>query len=306
MATYFKFTKNGIEFSGFQDIRARLKEDWNRTFGVELDYSETSPDGHHIDLEAKTINSVAEMIQGICANLNRSTATGQYLEFLAALLGIRRLSVNGVPESDESLRKRMDEANSRGLATYNGMLSYLQNFISPIVGLSVNDDGDTDGDGVPGHCLRVTVPNDVSISDDEIAGHIWACKPAGIGTSGDERGTAVDASLKPHEVHFARPKSVNVYVSITITQYSEEAFPSDGENIVKGKIADWCSSNLSPGKDVLPQRLFVPIFDVPGVETASILLKKENGEYSADPVRISSEETALIPSSNIEVKVKTT
>lgn len=303
MATYFKFTKNGIEFSGFQDIRARLKEDWNNTFGVELDYSETSPDGHHIDLEAKTINSVAEMIQGICANLNRSTATGQYLEFLAALLGIRRLSVNGVPESDESLRKRMDEANSRGLATYNGMLSYLQNFISPLVGLSVNDESDADADGVPGHSLRVTIPNDVTLTDDEIAGRIWACKPGGIGTSGDERGTAVDAALKPHEVHFARPKSVNVYVSVTITQYSEEAFPSDGENIVKGKIAEWCSNNLSPGKDVLPMRLFVPILEVPGVESAAILLKKENGEFSPDPIRITSEETAEVSLQNIEVNV---
>ncbi|MCQ2182957.1 MAG: hypothetical protein MJY89_06090 [Bacteroidales bacterium] len=303
MATYFKFTRNGIEFSGFQDIRAKLKEDWNNTFGVELDYSETSPDGHHIDLEAKTINSVAEMIQGICANLNRSTATGQYLEFLAAFLGIRRLSVNGEPESDESLRKRMDEANSRGLATYNGMLSYLQNFISPLVGLSVNDEGETDADGVPGHSLRVTIPNDVTFSADEIASRIWACKPGGIGTSGDERGTAVDAALKPHEVHFARPKSVNVYVSVTITQYSEEAFPSDGENIVKVKIAEWCSNNLSPGKDVLPMRLFVPILEVPGVESAAILLKKENGEFNPDPIRITSEETAEVPLRNIEVNV---
>lgn len=304
MATYFKFTKNGIEFSGFQDIRARLKEDWNRTFGVELDYSETSPDGHHIDLEAKTINSVAEMIQGICANLNRSTATGQYLEFLAAFLSIRRQIVNGEPESDESLRKRMDEAGNRGLATYNGMLSYLQNEISPLVGLSVNENGEADADGVAGHSVRVTVPNEVTLTADSIAQKIWNCKPAGIGTSGNDRGTAVDISQRPHDVLFSRPRSVNVYVNVTITQYSEEAFPNDGCEIVRQLIAEWCANNLAPGKDVIPQRLFVPIFEVPGIETAAILLKRGGGEFGPAPVRISSEETATIPIGNIEVSVK--
>ena len=125
MSQFFEFTPSGIKFKGFQEIRTSLKDAWETTFGVQLDDSPTSPDGHHIDLEAATVNSVAEMIQAVCTTMNREQATGQYLDLLAAFLGLQRND----GETDAELRARMDVADRSGMATYDGMLTYLRNHL---------------------------------------------------------------------------------------------------------------------------------------------------------------------------------
>lgn len=311
MATYFKFTKNGIEFSGFQDIRAKLKEDWNNTFGVELDYSETSPDGHHIDLETKTINSVAELIQGVCANLNRSTATGQYLEFLAAFLGIRRQMVNGEPESDASLRKRMDDADSNGLATQPGMETYLRNSITPNLSVTSNEESYV-VDGIAPHGTRVTIDSRYTFEgegigsekcNNYIAQKIFECKPAGGPTSGNQHGVAVSKVNKSqYDIKFSVPTNVGIEVFVKVYLYSEQAFPADGESLIESNIREWSESTFKPGTDVIPQWFIVPILPVGGIERAEVSIRKDGDpEWSGDPIRMSSEETATITKITVQI-----
>lgn len=302
MDSYFIFTKNGIEFIGFQDIRAKLKEDWNTVFGVELDYSETSPDGHHIDLEAKTINSVAEMIQGICSNLNRSTATGQFLDFLAAFIPISRND----GETDDQLRARMDAADIDGLCTTPGMETYLMDRVGSDISLTVNDE-DSVVDGISPHAFRVTVPSTNPTSDDDIAQAIFECKPAGIKSCGNVAATA-RYNGRDYQVRFSRPIDVQVDIKVVIHKYDEEAFPVDGADRIEQYIRAWASGSdpfgvaeYKPGKDVIPSRLFVPIFRVSGIKYPEISVRRNEDEWTGNVLQISSEETAVIRDVSVEV-----
>lgn len=301
MAQLYTFENGGIKFIGFQEIREALKNDWFATFGSSLDLSETSPDGHHVDLEARTIDSVAQMLKAVVSNMNRSTASGEYLDFLAAFLGLKR----GTDESDVSLRNRMDSASAQGLATTDGMLTYLRDKVSPQVGLAVNDEPDPNDDGIPGHSFRVTVPTGYSHSDssgnddtaDYVAQAIWDCKPAGIKATGNQYGTAVGKNGNEYTVRFSVPEQVQIDVLAEIELYDEEAFP--GEASVRENILAFAADEFTPGKDVIPFRLGASLLGIGGIRNATIKVRKASGtEWSASPLAISSEQTAIIPSAD--------
>ncbi len=298
MAQLFTFDDGGIKFLGFQEIRKAIKDDWMATFGQEIDLSETSPDGHHVDLEVKTIDSVTQMLKSIVSNMNRNSASGEYLDFLAAFLGLKR----GDGETDESLRSRMDAANVQGLATGDGMLTYLRDKVSPMVGLAINDEPNANDDGIPGHSFRVTVPTGYSHSDSEgnddtanhVAQSIWECKPAGIRSSGNRSGTATAASGQEFTMRYSVPENVDILVSVEISIYGEEAYPGDAT--VQEKLLAFSKSEFSPGKDVIPFRLGASLLGIPGIKDAAVKVKKAtDSDWTSSPIPISSEQTAVIP-----------
>lgn len=310
MAQFFEFTDDGIVFKGFQDVRKALKESWNTTFGVDLDYSPTSPDGHHIDLEAKTINSVMEAVQTVATMMNRNQASGVFLDYLAALLGLTR----NENESDDELRTRMNSASITGYATYDGMFTYLQDYLTG-VGLSVNDEPDEDDDGIPGHSFRVVVPESVIAALDEkvekgeiestanyIAQLIWNCKPAGIKADGNSNGVATDSAGLTHTIRYSIPESIEIDIKIVLSLYSEESFPSNGIYAVEEAIQTWASTAFTPGKDVIPERFYTPIMTVPGIASATFSLKKTSSStWQSSTISISSQQTAVLKSISVQV-----
>ena len=318
MSQFFEYTKNGIRFKGFQDLRKTLVEAWEATFGSEIDTSPTSPDGHHIDLEAATINSVAEMIQVVATNLNREQASGQFLDLLAALLGLERME----GETDDELRSRMDVADRTGFATYDGMLTYLQGFLGTNFSLKVNDEPYEDEDGIPGHKFRVTLSNavysaieeqveagEIENADNYVAQLIWNCKGAGIGSDGNKSGIATDKSGLTHTIHFSLPTTVEIEVSVELSLYTEEAFPHSGTTDVHDAIVGWAtgtgawaSPEYVPGKDVIPARFYTPILTVPGISSAVIKVRKVGStEWSTSPIEVGSQEMAVLTSVSVEV-----
>lgn len=318
MSQFFEYTESGIRFKGFQDLRKTLVEAWEATFGSEIDTSPTSPDGHHIDLEAATINSVAEMIQVVATNLNREQAAGQYLDLLAAFLGLERME----DETDAELRARMDVADRTGFATYDGMLTYLQGYIGSNFSLKVNDEPTSDEDGIPGHKFRVTLSNavyaaieekvesgEIENADNYVAQLIWNCKPAGIGPDGNKTGIAKDKIGLNHTMKFSLPTSVEIEVSVSLTLYAEEAFPQSGETDVRDAIVGWATGTgpwanpeYVPGKDVIPARLYTPILTVPGISSAVIKVRKAGeSSWETSPISIGSQEMATLTSVSVEV-----
>ena len=303
MADFFNFTDDGIEFKGFQDIRTSLKTAWQSVFGSDIDLSETSPDGHHVDLEAKTILSVAEGLQTVVTGLNRSTATGQSLDFLAAFIGLHRAD----DESDASLRSRMDNAETQELATPDGMITYLQDNIGPDISVTFNYESET-VDGIEPHAFRVTIPTTNTTSDADIGKAIWHCAPAGIKSSGSTIVEVTDAAGKPQNVYFSRPSDVTVDIAVTITRYKEEAFPTDGENAVVEKIKGWATgtngfatAEYKPGVDVIPARLFFPILFVSGIQDATIKVRKSGEDWGTDIIKISADETVVLGDVSVTV-----
>ena len=318
MAQFFEFTPNGIKFTGFQDVRQSLKDAWETTFGVQLDDSPTSPDGHHIDLESKTIYSVMEAMQVITTMLNRNQAVGQFLDILAAFVGISR----NEDETDDELRSRIDSASTSGLATYDGMLTYLRDQIHASVNLLRNDEPTASEDGIPGHSVRAVIPQvvydalvgkedegEIASADDYIAQKVWDCKPAGISTDGNKTGTAIDASGLSQSVKFSLPQDVGIDVKVELKLYTEESFPTGGEEAVRQSITGWATgtdgwakAEFVPGKDVIPEHFYVPILKVSGIENAVISLRKAGtSTWSASRIDVSSQETAKITAISVEV-----
>lgn len=318
MAQFFEFTADGIRFKGFQDIRSELKQAWETTFGVQLDNSPTSPDGHHIDLETKTINSVLEAVQVVTTMLNRNQAKGVFLDYLASLLGLARND----NETDDELRARMDGADTSGVATYDGMLTYLRDQIHSSVNLLQNEEPEMDDDGIPGHQFRVVVPQavydalvekeeagEIESADNYIAQKIWNCKAAGIKADGNKTGKAKDVANLEHDVKFSLPQNVEIEISVTLTLYDEESFPTGGEQAVADAIRGWATgtdgwakAEYIPGKDVIPMRLSTPILTVPGIESAEIKVRKAGTSvWSGDKIAISSQETAVVANVYVEV-----
>ena len=316
MAQFFEFTPNGIKFTGFQNIRQALKDAWETTFGVQLDDSPTSPDGHHIDLEAKTIYSVMEAMQVITTMLNRSQAVGQFLDILAAFVGISR----NEDETDDELRSRINSASTSGLATYDGMLTYLRDQIHASVNLLRNDEPTQNSDGLPGHSVRAVIPQgvyealvekedegEIASADNYIAQKVWDCKAAGIRTDGNKTGTAIDAAGLEQSVKFSLPQDVNVEVKVELTLYTEESF--GGVEAVRKSIAGWATgtdgwpnAEFIPGKDVIPEHFYLPILKVSGIENAVVSLRKAGtSEWEPTRIAISSQETAKLTAISVEV-----
>lgn len=318
MAQFFEFTPSGIKFTGFQNVRQALKDAWETTFGVQLDDSPTSPDGHHIDLEAKTVYSVMEAMQVITTMLNRSQAVGQFLDILASFVGISR----NEDETDDELRARINSASTSGLATYDGMLTYLRDQIHSSVNLLRNDEPTTNADGLPGHSVRAVIPQgvydalvekedegEIASADDYIAQKVWECKAAGIRTDGNKTGTAIDAAGVAQPTKFSLPQDVNIEVKVELTLYTEESFPTGGEEAVRKSIAGWATgtdgwpkAEFIPGKDVIPEHFYTPLLKVSGIESAVVSLRKAGDEtWSTSKIAISSQETAKLTSISVEV-----
>lgn len=84
-------TDAGISLQSFQELRDDLKKEWESAFGDSIDLSPTSVDGHHIDLECKTITSISQLLQAVIDNLDPSKATGVWLDILGDYKSMERI-----------------------------------------------------------------------------------------------------------------------------------------------------------------------------------------------------------------------
>lgn len=193
-------------------------------------------------------------------------------------------------ESDDEARIRRQETLSTGSASSAAIVSRLLR--GDIDGVSLvriyeNITDTPDADGRPGHSIEVLVQGGADLI---VAQAIWATRAAGIRPFGninangsvdpDGDGTGItikDSNDLDQVVHFSRPESRYAFVTVGLTFYSEEDFPEDGNEAVKAAIAQFGNS-LGIGKDFILQRLFSPIYSVPGIATATIQIAT-----SADP-----------------------
>lgn len=356
--TPIEITKNGITIKSFNEISQELRNDWISTFGGEaIDLSSSSPDGHQIDLEARQIHSIAELIQSVIAKLTFEGASGIWLDIFLSYRGIKRLgsaysyvnlkifgaegtninagtivfnlfgdkfaidsnvtilssgfvnvratslyvgiidvssgtwsfenTISGVDsvivenngvtgrdvETDGEFKLRSTKTFVDGLATIPTMKSYIENNVSGIISVSIseNEASFTDSNGRPAHSFETYV---LGGSDDDIAKAIFACKPAGIKAYGThvpgDGYTVYDSSGNPHFVNWAILSKCYVWIKVSITKYYEENLPENYSDVIKQNIIEWAKDEYSFGKDIIPNRLNVPIYRCNGIDTVSI------------------------------------
>lgn len=254
-------TASGITIKSFREIREALEKDFKGTFGDDLNTSSSSPDGMLIDLFAYAAMEAAQTVQAALANLDVATAEGVFLDRIAVIAGIAR----DPGETDASLRDRIGKAEFGGMATFDGMLTYLFDKLGGGISMKSNEEPEEMG-GIPGHSVAVYVNQSVTSSDDEIAAAIWHCKPAGIRTHGSSLGKVTDKAGFEHEVKFTRIESLPMTLEVTVKEYVEETLPDDYDAKIKAALVEWAKDQYTPGKDIIIQRLASPIYDnVPGI-----------------------------------------
>lgn len=249
-------TASGITIKSFREIREALEKDFKGTFGYDLNTSSSSPDGMLIDLFAYAAMEAAQTVQAALANLDVATAEGVFLDRIATIAGIAR----DPGEPDASLRDRIGKAEFGGMATFDGMLTYLFDKLGGGISMKSNEEPEEMG-GIPGHSVAVYVNQSVTSSDDEIAAAIWHCKPAGIRTHGSSSGKVTDKAGFEHEVKFTRIESLPMTLEVTVKEYDEETLPDDYDAKIKAALVEWAKDQYTPGKDIIIQRLASPIYD---------------------------------------------
>ena len=300
MATGFLLDGNGLSVKSYRETREALAAKIKGIFGEDLDLSTSSPDGQLIDLFCYAYNEVVEALQGAASSLDISSADGTYLDNLGHLMGQQR----AVGEDDDTFRARLLSSDTTGLATFDGMLTYLRNSLGPLVSLVENQEPEPDSSGIPGHSIAVFIPDTYSeIADDDIAQAIWNCKPAGIKAYGTESGTAVDAARITHTVNFFRVTGGDpFYMKVTVTEYREEQLPRDYANQLKTQIANWALTEYTRGKDIIPQRAIQAVYKVPGIDTVNVEVSLDGQSWTTDRIPVMEASYAKLPVENISVE----
>lgn len=311
----------GISIKSFREIRQAIATSFTEVFGASINLEPSSPDGMLVDLLAYLYTELAQALQTIGANMDVSTASGTFLDMLAAIAGLSR----NEGESDASLRNRMETATFDGLATPDAMLTYLRQNITEGVSFKENSEDVTVGE-IPAHRFIVYVPISFNVqaidpSDSDwqaivadsgredtvenfIAQKIWNCKPAGIKAYGSSTGLARDLASELQQIAFSFILSISYAVNVTITEYDEEELPADFANIIAQILEDWAKKEFTSGKDIIPQRMCAPIYDgITGVDsiTVSVATVSTPQEWTTSRVHIPEDKVVSITKEHITV-----
>jgi hypothetical protein len=116
-----------------------------------------------------------------------------------------------------------------------------------------------------------------------------------------------DSQGNPQEVKFSRPTPIYIHVRVSRDYYSEEDYPSNGDTLIKQYIVAWALLNQTIGKDVIYQRLSIPIYEVPGVGDIVIEIDGtanpgDTPTYAEDNVEIAIREYADFATDRIVVQ----
>lgn len=211
-------------------------------------------------------------------------------------------------ETDPELRIRRKQAlRVAGAATVESIRARLLQDLQGVTGVTIfeNRSIEEDSEGRPGKSFEVIISGG---DDQEIVEKIWELKPAGIETFGNIERTITDSMNLPHQIFFSRAVPIYLWVSAEITLYDEEIFPQNGLNAIKDQIMIYGNS-LGVGDDVIVQRFFGFIFQIPGIATIDLKVATSEtaeglpGAYSDQNLEISAREIAELDLSRVGVTI---
>lgn len=187
-------------------------------------------------------------------------------------------------ETDEEYRLRgIKSVSSDGTATVPAISSSLFNNVAGVQSVLLVENAShlEDIDGRPPHSYEVVV---VGGDNEDIGRDIWRTKPSGIRTVGNTEVIFEDSNNNLRTVYFTRPTPVIFAVRVTYTLYDEEIFAISGTSAIRSVVMDYIN-NLGVGVDLIPTRLFGPIYsNVAGIDSllVEVQIIAENGD-APDP-----------------------
>lgn len=171
-------------------------------------------------------------------------------------------------ETDTALRIRRDTSvRAVGSATAESIKARILQEVEGVSAVYIyENDTSVTVDGRPPHSFETVV---IGGDQQEIAEKIWEVKPAGISTYGTTSVLVSDSEGMLHSVSFSRSTTAYIWLNIEISLFGEEVFPANGATLIAQAIVDYFAG-IAPGKDLVIQRLFSPVYSVSGIDQATI------------------------------------
>lgn len=264
-----------------------------------------------------TIESVGSPAQMRAINFGRVLAlAGTLTNIVTSVSGwqglINYLDAPPGREREEDPDVRLRRENSlqiTGSSTVEAIRSRILQGVQDVVGVIIieNRSDLVDVDGRPPHSYEVVVSGG---TNEDLANIIWQTKPAGIETAGLIEESIVDSVGRTHTVRFSRPVDQYVWAKVAITLNGVGSWPDNGLAAVADNMVAY-GKTLNVGDDIKKQALFGPIYQVPGISNAEILLavsasptiEPDIGEFVSENVVIGSNEISIWASERIEVSL---
>lgn len=175
-------------------------------------------------------------------------------------------------ETDAELRIRFKASRSQGNATVEAIYAKIL-ATTGVISAAVEDNTTlvTNSDGLPAKSFEVTVKGG---SDLAVATTIWQTKPAGIEAYGNMSYPITDSQGNEQVIYFTRPTDQYIHVNVVYQLYSEEIFPTNGEDLIAQAINEYGQA-LGVGEEVIPQRLMAAVYNnVAGIGNLTITAGK--------------------------------
>lgn len=202
-------------------------------------------------------------------------------------------------ETDDELRNRFRE--SKSLRAQN-ISDSLYSALMAIEGVSfaavyenTTDQEDSELD-LPPHSFKVIVDGG---TPEEIARAIWINKPLGIDAEGNLSVTIKDSQGFDKEIKYNRPNPVQVYIKMSLTR--SDAWPSDGEQLIRSAILDYIRSNQKIGGELVYSRLYTPINSVPGHQVDELYVGTTPNPTGNSNISVNYDEYISVNSEDIEI-----
>jgi uncharacterized phage protein gp47/JayE len=217
--------------------------------------------------------------------LFEATSTGPKPAIVGAITDIKTpviglISVNNylegslgrIKETDTALRIRRDTSvRAVGSATAESIKARILQEVEGVSSVYIyENDTSATVDGRPPHSFEAVV---IGGDQREIAQKIWEVKPSGISTYGTTSVLVSDSQGLMHTINFSRSTTAYIWIEAIVTLFSEEVFPANGRELIAQGIVDYFA-NTPPGKDLIVQKVHVPIYAVPGISFVFVIWNK--------------------------------
>ena len=151
----------------------------------------------------------------------------------------------------------------------------------------------------------------VVVGGDEqaIAETIFKKGPAGIQAFGNIIKDIVDGEGFHWDIGFSRPINKYIWVIIEYSRNAEEDLPLDIVSAIQDNIIAWGQNALNVGVDLIYQKMFRPVYDIPGIGFADIKIAVTTDltaplpeAYQNENVQIGEVDVAVLDKARITVQ----
>lgn len=248
-------TKNGIVIPATSDIRTKVENEFKTIFGADIDTTTETPIGRLIEAITFLFVDICGVNAQNANGINPSSATGAYLDNIAALFGVTRES----GESDMKFRSRILKSQSRGIGYVRSIWNELSK-VSTLTSICVLENGDADPRVINGltidpHSIFACVSgNGTNEESALVAAALYATKAAGCAYhDADDCGTKVERTIDGTAVRFYRPtqKYVRFSVNVVGSSYTGEDIVGDTQAAILNYAKDHNTNSIITASDVL-------------------------------------------------------